>query len=267
MTYLAPRDDRFKGLVSEILSKGNIEKKYTDILTSSKNLAVFHKVFTDSSIDGSNNYEFFEFLGDEVVNKAIVWYLPKRFDFLRGAKGANIIPRLRISLGSRENLAAWAERLGMWTMISASLERRNADKKKMLEDVFEAFFGATEWILDRETVQGVGYEVCYRILSGILDSYSTPIRYEDLFDPKTRLLQFFQQHKDLGVIKYHNTTRDNQSTTKITMTNPSKPGEVYTLANTTQYGANTSERAASEIAIAQLERMGIVIPKDERYVI
>ena len=39
----------------------------------------------------------------------------------------------------------------------------------MLEDVFEAFFGATQWAIDKYIGMGSGFAICYNIISNLLD--------------------------------------------------------------------------------------------------
>ena len=260
--YLGPRNETFKNMIVNILKKGSTRDKIVSLLTEPNNMSIYHRVFTNSSIDKNYNYEFFEFIGDEVVNKSIVWYIPRKFEKLRGNKGANIIPRLRILLGSKEKLSKLAYDLGMWNFISATVEVRSTKMKNLLEDVFESFFGATEYILDTQIQDGTGFEICYSIISSILDETPISLRYEDIFDPKTRLLQFFEkpEHKEkYGYVKF-----DPKFKGKIVLYLPDKSQEI--LSNIS-FSKGDIEQQASQEAINKLQLKGVVMTPDERYII
>lgn len=202
--YLGNRGGAFKKLIISLLKKGNIKQKYIDILTSSDSMDVYSAAFTSEQVDENNNYQVYEQLGDLSGNKFIVNYIYKRFPQLRCAEGVKVAARLRINLGSKNSFCTIAEDNGFWDFISATNELRQRKKKPLLEDVFEAFLGATETLIDDATERvGRGYSCVYDILKAIFDQIPISLRYEDLYDAKTRLKELFDIYTDkLGPLRY-----------------------------------------------------------------
>ena len=205
MNYYGPRNIEFVQLIRNILRVGKLKQKYIDLLTSEDSLTYYNIAFTHKSIDPLNNYEFFENMGDITVNKCIVWYVPRRFPQLMNPEAVPIIARLRINIGSKEYLSRFADSWNMWKFISMNEELRQKEKKKTLEDVFEAFIGCTELLIDSKMRLCAGYDICYNIMKAILDNENMSLRYDDLFDPKTRLKElfdFYNKDSEFGTLEY-----------------------------------------------------------------
>lgn len=196
------RGNEFKKLITGLLNKGNLKKKYIDALTDEESMRIYSQVFTSASYDAENNYEVYEQLGDVTANKFIVWYSYRRFPKLNCPAGVKIVARIRINYGSRSSFASIGEEQGFWPFISASEEIRSKKKKDLLEDCVEAFFGATESILDNKFMIGVGSAIVYQILKSIFDKIHISLKYTDLFDAKTRLKELLDTFKDLGTLRY-----------------------------------------------------------------
>ena len=213
--YLGSRDNDFKQLIASLLKRGKLKPKYIDVLMDAVALKAYNNAFTAASADPVNNYERFEQIGDVTANKFIVWYAYKRFPQLDCTKGVKVVARLRINYGAKETFAPLAEKLGFWNFISA-LEDGNANnmkyrarhKKDLLEDTFEAFIGCTEYLLDKAYRPGVGYGIIYDILSHIFDELEISLKFEDLFDAKTRLKETFDAYPVLGDWVYLNSRKD-----------------------------------------------------------
>lgn len=201
--YFGKRGQDFKNLIKEILKKSNIREKYINILTDENSMNIFSNVFTSDIVDPDNNYQVYEQLGDLSGNKFIVTYMYKRFPRLMCSEGVKIVARLRINYGAKNSFADIGSMLGFWPYITATNDMRYRKKKALLEDVFEAFLGATEHILDNRVVEGLGYGVIYDILKNIFDDIDISLKYEDLYDAKTRLKELFDIHEDtLGPLVY-----------------------------------------------------------------
>ena len=185
--------DGFQHFLIHMLRRSGIRDRYLRTLFSSSHdcIGVYQMAFTHSSIHPLQNYEYFEILGDATCNKSIVWYIQERFPFLQNPEGVKVIARLRINLVSKKHFSSLADSLGFLPFISCEKEIMEQREKSILEDVFEAFFGATELLLDRIFGLGVGYFICYRLIKSILDEKEISLRYEDLFDPITRLKETF----------------------------------------------------------------------------
>lgn len=203
--YLGSRGADFKKLIAGLLDRGKLKPKYIESLTDEKSMLAYGKAFTAASADAKNNYEQFEQLGDVTANKFIVWYAYQRFPQLDCPEGVKVVARLRINYGAKESFAPLAEKLGFWDYISAQedgvdrgIKYRNRNKKDLLEDTFEAFFGCTEYLLDKKFRVGVGYGIVYDILSDIFNELNISLKFEDLFDAKTRLKETFDAYPCLG---------------------------------------------------------------------
>jgi dsRNA-specific ribonuclease len=193
--YHGKRGSEFKLLIESLLKRGNLLPKYVDHLLSEKNLAEYDKAFTAMSANAIENYEVYELLGDISANKFIVWYFARRFPFLLKPEGVKVIARLRINYGARASFQSIAKSLGFWDFITATEEDRSRNMKKLLEDTFEAFLGATEYLLDESFRPGVGNAIVYDILHSIFDNLKISLEYNDLFDAKTRLKELCDMYK------------------------------------------------------------------------
>ena len=264
--YYGSRNDDLKKTLSAVFTKGNLKEQYTQWLLSEEGLKIFNDVFTSNTANVLENYEVYEQLGDITVNKFIVWYMYKRFPQLNCAQGVKIVARLRINYCSKQSFAQIAESLGFWPYITSSEEERNHNKKPLLEDTLEAFFGALEFIIDKHTLTGVGYAVVFDILETIFDNLHISLKYEDLYDAKTRLKELFDYSGDkLGTIKYEDDRNlDEKFTTscvyQITpMNNRVKIGEGIASLK-----ADAQQRAAQK-AILFLKNQGYTKPVPEVY--
>lgn len=203
--YHGPRDDRFKNFIHKLLDFGNIRKKYINIIMSDKNMEFYSTIFTSNTADPENNYQIYETLGDISANKAIIWYAYRKFPEIHCSSGVRILSNIKAKYASKASFKIIGEKLGFFEFISASVDERERRKEGLIEDCFEAFCGATEMILDRETTQGVGYAILYDILENIFDIYMPiSIKYEDLVDGVTRLKELFEEkvNRPPGKVKY-----------------------------------------------------------------
>ena len=200
--YNGSRGDDFREMIVNVLKLGKMSPKYFDILTSEKSIREYDKVFTSSSADVKNNYQIYEILGDSTANKCIVWYFYRRFPQLHCSEGVKVIARLKINYVGKKEFATIGENLGFWNYITATVEERNIKRKSLLEDVFEAFVGVTEYLLDEHFQVGVGYSIIYDIFENIFDKKDISLRYDNLYDSKTRLKEYFDTHQELGKLIY-----------------------------------------------------------------
>lgn len=195
------RGKEFKQFIFNLLRKGNVKDKYVHILLENDAMDLYSKAFTNPTADPNNNYEILEKIGDSTCNKAIIWYIYRKFPKLESKpQGLMIFSRLFHTLQSTETFSKLGLSLGFEKYISYGYMRvkdRYEDVMKVkrngvLEDCFEAFFGATELLIDRKTREGVGYAICNEIFKGMIEDMPFPsIKYEDLFDPITRLKELF----------------------------------------------------------------------------
>lgn len=201
--YFGIRGNEFKNLIIKLLNKSKLRKKIIDVLTTPTNMEKYSAAFTSDLVDEERNYQVYEQLGDLIGNQFIVWYIYRRFPQLRCSDGVKVAARLRINYGAKNSFYKFAEKLGFWPFITATKDIRYRKKKDLLEDVFEAFIGVTALILDEEMRIGVGNAIVYQILECIFDEIDISLRYEDLYDAKTRLKELFDIYEDtVGPLKY-----------------------------------------------------------------
>jgi dsRNA-specific ribonuclease len=247
--YKGSRGSDFKDLIRMVLQKGKIKQKYIDELLSETNLKIYSIIFTDKTADPINNYEYYETLGDSTANNCIVWYLSRRFPQIFCAKCVKILARLKINYVSKTTFSSIAQTLNFWKFITASENERSTKMKPLLENVFEGFFGATQLILDNKFGIGTGYAICYNIIKNIYDDIQISLRYEDLFDAKTRLKELFDSEKiksSLGPLIYETVkTPENMNETVV------KAGTLIIGKGVSALKTN-SEQIASENALKYL---------------
>lgn len=284
--YFGNREQKFKEFITGLLNLGPVKQNYIDILTSDENMKLYSAAFTSDLVDDINNYQVFEQLGDKTVNKFIVWYIYRRFPQLKCPEGVKVAARVQINYCSKTSFAQIAEKYGFWNYITATNELRERNKIDLLEDVFEAFIGVTEWIIDNnikfqnKDIFGVGYASVYRILEHMFNKIDISLKHEDLYDAKTRLKEVFDLHGEkLGVIQYENTENP------ISETMTEKKCRIYRLNGakyeqrpdgsintnkfigrytkiligeaTAQFKAQAEQQAAS-LAIKNLEQIGFI---------
>jgi dsRNA-specific ribonuclease len=202
---LGVRGDQFKAFVKGLFEKCKVKGKYISLLTDDQSMKIFEEVFTHKSIDPISNYERFEIIGDITCNKFLVWYFSRRFPKLFSAPGVKILAELRIKYGSKIVFSPIAYENGFMPYISATQGEFDTSETSIREDVFEAFIGATEYILDMraheivskkkstEPLIGVGYAICYTILSAFFDAKAIDISYQGLHPPISRLKELFDR--------------------------------------------------------------------------
>jgi dsRNA-specific ribonuclease len=159
-------------MITDILMiRGKLKPKYiVKLLAVPEVLVYYERAFTHKSYDVINNYEFLEFIGDGTVNNCTKWYISRKFnEYDLTAAPQEPLSRLMITIVQNKTLADIANKLGFWTFLRSSMLQRQSDMKDMLEDVFEAFIGATQWVIDQYIGMGAGYAICYNIISSILE--------------------------------------------------------------------------------------------------
>ena len=268
---LGVRGKPFVQFLENVLLLSNFNKQSVNSLLNEPGIALYDQAFTHKTCNPKINYEHLEFLGDVTVNKCIAWYLSRRFPHLNCPEGIKVLTRLKSNIISKKSFASFARQLDFWDYISANTEVKTKRMDKALEDVFEAFFGATEMLVDSHFHEGAGYYMCYRIIENVLNKQHLTLKYDVLFDAKTRLKEtfdFFGSQK-LGVLKYDSTevTSDPDRRTHLVKTFLIYPnGRPPLLLGEGQANIKTeAEQLASEISLKTLSQLGFVKPLSEDY--
>lgn len=198
--YFGDRGKEFRRFIKCFLKKTLVPKDKRKILLNADGMKVYGDAFT-SDLVSPDNYQVYEQIGDVVAGHALVQIFYKKFPQLRCSEGVKVVARLKINYGATKSFFGIARDLGFWKFISAPVELRQHKMKSLLEDVFEAFLGATETIIDSHFPQE-GYKIVYSILEHIFNNIKISLCYEDLYDSKTRLKETFDSNTHIGTLKY-----------------------------------------------------------------
>lgn len=255
--------EKFRRFIRHLLDLSGLKRVYLDRLTDKDGMRVYQEAFTHSSVDSQRNYEWLEILGDATLNKAIVWYVSKRFPILQNPEGVKVIARLKINMVSKKKFSEMATSLGMGDFIQYDVTALPAHNsiaiRSILEDVFEAFFGATEWLIDSMVEPGSGYGVCYTILGKILDKTHISLEYNDLYDSVTRLKETFDIYRNRlpGNIRYD--SRREEYIQHVTI-HHSGPNGNHILGYGHAPTLDEARQVAATRAIENLDKKGISKP-------
>jgi dsRNA-specific ribonuclease len=269
------KNESFRRFIYDLLTLSNLKKTYLEKLTTPENMEIYESVVTHISIDPAKNYEFYEILGDVTLNKSIVWYIKERFPFLQNAEGVKIIARLRINLVSKKHFSRISRNIGFLPFIRAEEETMATQETSILEDVFEAFFGATEFMIDKMICPGAGYGVCYQLIKTLLDMEDISLRYEDLYDPITRLKETFDYYRSSlpgrecpliwGTMKFENLKNENEQVVRLYQINPQHHGIRKLLITTSAPLLDEAKQNACEQYLRFLEKSGYKRPIPDYY--
>lgn len=270
--YSAPRDHTFINFIDNIIGQyGQVSKKNRENILDREGLSYYYSAFTSPSYNKENNYEFLETLGDSTLNKGIIWYFARRFPQINSSDGIDILTRLKIKFIQKKSFSSLAEKLGFWPFISTNFNRDIKDDQiRTLEDVFEAFFGATEMIIDKKYGIGTGYKICYKIISYLFDKLNIHINYEDLVDSKTRLKELFDinKYKGIGSLEYLKTAEVSgvnkiyKSTVKRKLDN----GQYFLIGSGEAFKLEEAEQMAASNALETLKNQGFVKIIPDEYI-
>lgn len=262
----------FQAFITNLIAPCTLDSTQQAILTDPLSMQLYTKAFTHVTHDAVNHYEVYEQLGDITVNKFLVWYfhhkLSRYGELFHSTLGVKIVARLRIKYGSKQVLSDLADRLGFWAYIRVGETMSAGRRMSVLEDVFEAFIGVTEYIVDSRLMKGLGYVVCYRILESLFDPIPLDVSYEQLFDAKTRLKELFDVHRDaIGTVtyEYEKVASSGHAQVRVCRIAPDHTRIVLSTA-TSPINRAYAEQQASETALGVLAQQGFTrdIPTEYR---
>lgn len=269
--YYGPRDNTFKEVIKDFLLNGNLKEKYLDILLTKESLELYAKAFTSNTIhsfldtsinkvvedvNSEDNYEVYEKLGDAVFQNFIGWYSFRVFGQDTRVSKVKIYATIKSKYGSREEFSLIAEKLSFWNFISASIYKKTHSKKALLEDVFEAILGVTSLILDEKLRYGVGYSICYDILSNIFKKYIVfETDFEELQDFVSKLNEFSLKHKDYKFV-YDAFKDDRLTITTIYRIMPDNTR--FEFSKGTAANKANSKQAAAKEALNKLKKNRLI---------
>ena len=214
MTHFTPE---FQGFIrSTLRARTPLNEAQVLLLTDDSGTTEFARCFTSKLLDPDFHYEFYEMMGDATTNKVVVWYFQRRFPDLfdpRKAAGQGnmspvaIMARLKMNGISKRTYARFSRHLGFdqWVRLPDavspdSLSRALANgstpvptpahkNDSVCEDVFEAFVGCLEFLLDSRIGPHVGYAICYEWMKHVMDECCKDVHMEreSLYDRRSLL--------------------------------------------------------------------------------
>jgi dsRNA-specific ribonuclease len=192
--------------IANVFRKSKIDPRYLDVLVGPEAIAIFQIAFTSPTVDLVDNYEIYEYIGDVAANAAVVMYFYNVFPQLRNQRSINILNRLKIVHVSKESYSKIAEDLGFQPYIrydenvAAEKPIFKKSREALLEDIFEAFVGATQSILMEffgPLGIGVASQIIYNFIKPIFDAKDISFEPNVIYDAKTRLKELFERRKDV----------------------------------------------------------------------
>lgn len=184
---------RFRPFIRDLLATGDLNDEHINMFTDESGMKEFTRAFTTLGMDKLYNQEFYEILGDSTSNHVVVWYFMRKFPdlFSKPSSGGIMGPvaimgRLKIVGISKSTYGRYADEWGFWEFIRQT-EEDKMQRTKHLEDTFEAFIGCLEFMIDERVLPQSGYSIVYTMMTKLMDRTEVSIKYEDLYDGKTRM--------------------------------------------------------------------------------
>src|SRR5690554_5520279 len=154
-------------------------------LLSEPALRQWQNVFTSDSYDPVNNYQLFEIIGDAVLEDAFLNYMVDLYP--DSVNAANLTRSLNYYMSYRYQVEL-GRKMGLDKMILTNKTLTD----KMIEDVFEAFFGALQRITDNimingeKTFENEGYGMVSQLLRRILGPIDLIVEADPIVQIKER---------------------------------------------------------------------------------
>jgi dsRNA-specific ribonuclease len=262
------RGVEFENYISNLLKIGGMKEEYIKLLIAPDCMEMYASAVTTKLADSQNNLESLELLGDSTVNKIVVWSMARRFPQLLKPIRDNvgILSRLKANLVSKTMYAKISRLMNMERFITCTEDQWIEEQTKLMEDSLEALIGALEYQMDLKIQIGVGYAICYNIISPLYDQQEISLAHKDLYDSVSRLKEVFDQmKKTLGKTEY--VSKQLQDNTFVS--------EVYTVQDSHRSkigegkgkSRKAAELAAAENAIEYLSKRGFArLPRGEDFI-
>jgi len=261
-TYFGNRTNDFKRFIGNLLKKAKLKSDMHEFLTTDSAFEIFDKAFTCKMVNPEYNYDAYEQIGDGVLKHFFPTYFRKRFNLTK-TEDVKVIARLVINYGSKGSFSSIADKLQFWDYITALNDTRYRKKKPLLEDAFEAFFGAIECIFDSSQKHvGISYVISYSILQTIFDDIDISVEYNSLYDAKTRLKELCDFKPDLGTIHYSDEKEGEFVTVKCYV---SLSGKKTMIGDGKASLKADAQQNAAKMSLKTLESKGIRKPTPKFY--
>jgi dsRNA-specific ribonuclease len=212
-------NEDFRNYIRSLIERGGVTNdpitigdktvpSYLDQLTSKENMRELKIAFTHPSVNSDPNaepqpdYELYEFEGDTIINAFVTFYIRDRYPKI---VSVNWLTKIAHMINSKKFLGRLARQTGIEKYIIYGEDMRkeiarngkdlnkNIDYLSMLEDVVEAFCGCLINLFKKiGLTRAIGEQVVNNILTTFYNAMDISIRYEDVFDPITRLKELYE---------------------------------------------------------------------------
>ena len=261
-------------IITNLLASGRLKEEYIiKLLLNPEVIQEYKKVFINSIYakeflnHQQFNYEFYEYIGDGIVNTSVISYIAERFPEYQkySTKPQEVYTRLKITLVSTKPLQELLKHIdpNFWDLICCDNTKtthdmakgvtknengnRQTNRNKIMEDVFEALIGVTYTVINKylgknnsPTNGGPGYPICYNIITNLLEK-------DDLIQLCIKNQKKFQALDEYGQIKYPHFDeiipyeRVNDPITRLKQMMESKDNTVKGIGILRKEGVNTCQ--------------------------
>jgi dsRNA-specific ribonuclease len=177
--------------ISALLKRAEIPDHICGLLLSPQNLPQFDRALTHESYDKHCNYEFFEFIGDSIINLEVALFVYRHFT-LQSAGAATIIKH---QVQSNKLLGEIAEKYGLVQLL-LRVPREKDDEAKIKGDVMESIMGCLFLLTSEVRMDCTAKLLCSKILGKLLEECNLHqfIDPENCKDSVTTFKEEYQDH-------------------------------------------------------------------------
>lgn len=176
--------NHLRSLVAEILGEIG-DDNIRAALLSKPALEQWQNVFISDTFDPINNYQLYEIIGDGALKNAFLNYMTDLYP--ESVNAANLTRSLNYYMSFRHQV-----KLGRSMGLDKMILSAGPITEKMVEDVFEAFFGALQRITDNILINGErvfeneGYGMVLQLLRRVLGTVDLIIESDPIVQIKER---------------------------------------------------------------------------------
>lgn len=195
-------DDGFIRLVyrrtREIISKFIPDTHYVNKVLTARTLGIFCQAFIHETVDGTNNYEIYENLGDTIYGSCFKTHMMRSFP----GRDESFYTEMKNHYVSKYVFSTYFDRLEFMDILKKRLADETIERleiNKLKTDVFEAFVGAlitagamvhqeeNSNVLNTE----IGTLICANFLRYIIHEFEND-EIKGTYPPKTTIIELFK---------------------------------------------------------------------------
>ena len=247
--------------LEQIFRRAGFSSTVISFLLAKHERFMWLKVFTPKSVDIENNYEYYEFLGDAVIEKFIKFYISASYPHLT-SRGVGQLSRLSALKVSKPVLSKLSVQLGFEKLLADRLRSAPPTAKapllvtcNLLEDAFEAFAGYTQLRLEQLPSNYAAENLMYVLLSKIYEHED--MSTDRLVDYKTMLKELSDKKPlEIGIVKYVHSVEEDKNASSLYLV---RGGVELFMGKCVHKNKKEAEKMVAEIALKTLQREGFAV--------